>query len=155
MKQLQGSASAEIELPVADCFALIASIERYPAWFDVVREAEVLERERDGMPRLVRVALHVPQSPFGTDFTFTAAVDADHPEAMQFTKLPDGPADMDRLELRWRLRENGSTEIELAFDVAVSFVPAYLPVGGAGDVIAEAILDAATTAFAGEPEGGS
>ena len=155
MKQLQGSASAEIELPVEDCFALIASIERYPAWFDVVREAEILERERDGRPRLVRVALHVPQSPFGTDFEFTVAVEADHPEAMQFTRLPEGPADMDRLELTWRLRENGSTEIELAFDAAVSFVPAYLPVGGAGDVIAEAILDAATTAFAGEPDGGS
>lgn len=153
MKQLQGRASAEIELPVEDCFALLASIERYPAWFEVVRDAEILERERDGRPRLVRVALHVPQSPFGTDFAFTVAVEADRPEAMQFTKLPEGPTDLDRLELTWRLRENGSTEIEFEFDAAMSFVPAYLPVGGAGDVIAEAILGAATTAFA-EPEGG-
>jgi ribosome-associated toxin RatA of RatAB toxin-antitoxin module len=152
LKQLQGSASAEIELSVEDCFAMLASIERYPAWFEVVREAEILERGRDGRPRLVRVALHVPQSPFGTEFAFTVAVEADRPEAMQFTKLPDGPADQDRLELTWRLRENGSTEIEFEFDAAVSFVPAYLPLGGAGDVIAEAILDAATTAFA-ESEG--
>ena len=95
MKQLQGSASAEIELPVEDCFALLASIERYPAWFEFIRDAEILEREPGGRPRLVRVGLHVPQSPFGTDFAFTVAVEADHPEAMQFTKLPEGPTDQD------------------------------------------------------------
>ena len=96
----------------------------------------------------MRVELHVPQSPFGTDFEFVVAVEADRPGAMQFTKLPAGPSDQDRLEISWRMRENGATEIEFEFDAAVSFVPGYLPVGGAGDVIAEAILGAATTAFA-------
>ena len=149
MKQLQGSASAEIELPVEDCFALLVSIDRYPAWFEVVREVEILDREPDGRARLARVELHVPHSPFGTRFSFMVAVEAERPEAMQLTKLPDGPADVDRLELTWRMRENGWTEIEFEFDAVVSFVPGYLPVGGAGDVIAEAILDAATTALAG------
>ena len=147
MKQLQGSASAEIELPAEDCFALLASIDRYPVWFEVVRAVEILEREPDGRARLVRVELHVPRSPFGTDFELVVVVEAQRPEAMQLTKLPDGPADADRLELTWRLSENGSTQIEFEFDAAVSFVPGYLPVGGAGDVIAEAILDAATRAF--------
>ena len=147
MKQLQGSASAEIELSVEDCFALLASIDRYPGWFEVVRGAEILEREPDGRPRLARVELHVPQSPFGTDFSFMVAVEGDHPAEMQFTKLPDGPADQDRLELTWRMRDNGPTEIEFEFDAVMSFVPGYLPVGGAGDAIAEAILDAATAAF--------
>ena len=147
MKQLQGSASAEIELSADDCFALLASIDRYPAWFEVVREAEILDREPDGRPRLARVELHVPQSPFGTEFSLTVAVQADRPAEMQFTKLPDGPADQDRLELTWRMREHGSTEIEFEFDAAVSFVPGYVPVGAAGDVIAGAILDAATAAF--------
>ena len=149
MKQLQGSASTEIELPLDDCFALLASIDRYPAWFEVVREVEILDREPDGRPRLARVELYVPQSPFGTDFSLTVAVQADRPAAMQFTKLPNGPADEDRLEITWRMRENGWTEIEFEFDAVISFVPGYLPVGAAGDVIAEAILDAATNAFAG------
>ena len=149
MKQLQGTASAEIELPVADCFALLAAIDRYPAWFEVVREVEILDREPDGRPRLARVEIHVPQSPFGTDFELLVEIQAEPPEAMQFTKLPAGPADRDRLEITWRMRENGWTEIEFEFDAAVSFVPGYLPVGGGGDVIAEVILDAATAAFAG------
>jgi ribosome-associated toxin RatA of RatAB toxin-antitoxin module len=149
LKQLQGSASAEIEVPVEDCFALLASIDRYPAWFEVIREVEILDREPDGRPRLARVQIYVPQSPFGTDFELLVEIQAERPEAMQFTKLPAGPADQDRLEFTWRMRENGWTEIEFEFDAVVSFVPAYLPMGGAGDVIAEVILGAATTAFAG------
>ena len=147
MKELQGSASAEIAVPAEDCFALLASIDRYPAWFEVVRDAEVLEWEADGRPRLARVELHVPQSPFGTDFELLVLIEGERPDAMQFTKLPAHPADQDRLELTWRLRQGGNTEIEFEFDAAVSFVPGYLPVGGAGDLIAEAILDAATAAF--------
>jgi len=149
LKQLQGSAIAGTELPVEDCFALLAAIDRYPAWFEMVREVEILDREPDGRPRLARVEIYVPQSPFGTDFSFMVAVEADRPAKMRFTKLPDGPADEDRIELTWRIRENGRTEIEFEFDAAVSFVPGYLPVGSAGDVIAEIILDAATSAFAG------
>ena len=94
-----------------------------------------------------RASRHVPQSPFGTKFELVVAIETERPGAMQFTKLPGGPADEDRLELTWQLRVNGSTQIEFAFEAAVSFLPAFLPVGGAGDAIAEAILDAATTAF--------
>ncbi len=147
MKELQGSASAEIELAAEDCFALVAAIDRYPGWFEVIRVVEVLKRKRNGFPTLVRVELHIPQSPFGTDFEFVMAIEADRPGAVQFTKLPAGPSDQDRLEISWRMRENGATEIEFEFDAAVSFVPGYLPVGSAGDAIAEAILGAATTAF--------
>jgi ribosome-associated toxin RatA of RatAB toxin-antitoxin module len=148
VKEVQGSARTRVELPAEDCFAVLASIDRYPAWFEFVRDVEILEREPDGRPRLARVAVHVPQSPFGTDFSFVVSVQDDRPAAMQFTKLPDGPTDQDRLELMWRVRENRSTEIEFEFDAAVSFVPGYLPVGAFGDVIAAAILHAATTALA-------
>jgi ribosome-associated toxin RatA of RatAB toxin-antitoxin module len=147
VKELQGSASAEIELPPEECFALVASVDRYPGWFEMIRAVEVLKRKPGGFPSLARVELHIPQSPFGTDFELVMAIEAEHPEAVLFTKLPAGPSDQDRLELSWRMRENGATEIEFEFDAAVSFVPGYLPVGSAGDAIAEAILGAATTAF--------
>jgi ribosome-associated toxin RatA of RatAB toxin-antitoxin module len=151
VKELQGSASAEIELPAEDCFALVASIDRYPGWFEVIRAVEVLKRRRNGLPSLARVELHVPQSPFGTDFELLVLIDGELPEAMQFTKLPADAADQDRLELIWRLRENGNTEIEFEFDAAVSFVPGYLPVGSAGDAIAEAILNATAAVLTPDP----
>jgi hypothetical protein len=147
VKELQGSASTEIELPVDECFALLASIDRYPGWFEVIRAVEVLKRKPGGFPSLARVELHVPQSPFGTDFELVMAIETERPGAVQFTKLPAGPTDQDRLEISWRMRENGNTEIEFEFDAAVSFVPGYLPVGSAGDAIAEAILGAAANAF--------
>jgi uncharacterized protein YndB with AHSA1/START domain len=137
LKELQGSASAEIAVPAEDCFALLSSIDLYPAWFEIVRHAEILEREPDGRPRLA----------FGTDFELLVLIEGERPDAMQFTKLPADAADEDRLQLTWRLTENRTTEIEFEFDAAVSFVPGYLPVGAAGDLIAEAILDAATAAF--------
>jgi ribosome-associated toxin RatA of RatAB toxin-antitoxin module len=148
VKELQGSASAEIELPAAVCFALVASIDRYPGWFEVIRTVEVLKRKRNGVASLARVELHIPQSPFGTEFELVMSIETERPGAVQFTKLPAGPSDRDRLELSWRMRENGATEIEFEFDAAVSFVPSYLPVGSVGDAIAQAILGAATTAFA-------
>jgi ribosome-associated toxin RatA of RatAB toxin-antitoxin module len=148
VKELQGSASAEVELPAEDCFALLGSIDRYPGWFEMIRAVEVLKRKRGGFPSLARVELHVPQSPFGTDFEFVMAIEAERPGAVVFTKLPADASDHDRLEISWRMRENGNTEIEFEFDAAVSFLPSYLPVGGAGDAIAQAILGAATTAFA-------
>jgi hypothetical protein len=153
LKELQGSASTETDLPAEEFFARLASIDRYPAWFEVVRTVEVLKRARGGRPRLVRVELHVPQSPFGTDFELVVEVTADRPVAIQFTKVPSGPTDADRLELTWQLTENGSTQIEFEFDAAISFVPGYLPVGSAGDAIAEAILHTATATFTDPPSG--
>jgi hypothetical protein len=148
VKELQGRATAEVELPVEDCFALLASIERYPSWFDVVRRAEILARDSDGHPLLARVQLYVPQSPFGKDFELVVAVRTDPPRAVRFTRVPDDPADEDRLELTWRMRETASTAIEFEFDAAVSFVPAFLPVGGVGDVIAQTFLHAALESLA-------
>jgi ribosome-associated toxin RatA of RatAB toxin-antitoxin module len=148
VKELQGRAAAEVELPVEDCFALLASIERYPSWFDVVRHAEILERDSDGHPLLARVELHVPQSPFGKDFELVVAIRTDRPDWVQFTKVPDDAVDEDRLELTWRMRANRSTEIEFEFDAAVSFLPGFLPLGGVGDMIAQTFLDAALESLA-------
>ncbi len=148
MKELQGRATAEVAVPVEDCFALIAAIDRYPTWFDVVREAEILERDPEGNPLTARVELHIPQSPFGKDFVLVVAVRTEPPFAVQVTKLPDDSDDVDRVELSWRMREGNSTHIEFEFDAAVSFLPGLLPLGGIGDVVAKVILGEAMDAFA-------
>lgn len=135
-------------MPVEECFALLVAVEDYPSWFEAVRAVEVLEREADGTPLLARAELHIPQSPFGTEFELVAAVRTEHPERITLTKLPDDAGDQDRLELNWRLRGGESTRIGFEFDAALSFVPSYLPIGGAGDLVAAAILNAASSAVA-------
>jgi ribosome-associated toxin RatA of RatAB toxin-antitoxin module len=147
VKELQGRATGELDLPPAECFALLAAVERYPDWIEFVREVEVLERERRGKPGRARAALHIPQSPFGTDFELLMAVRTRRPAMIALTRVPEGPYDPDRLELIWRMHGNGSTRLELEFDAAASFVPGFLPVGGAGEALAQAAIDAVLDAL--------
>ena len=148
MTELQGRASAELDVPARDCFDLLAAVEGYPAWFDVVSQVEILEDERNGTPGLARAELYVPQSPFGTHFELFVAVRTERQDSVMLTRVPTGASDEDRLELVWRIRGGGSTELDFEFDAAASFVPSFVPVGGAGETIARAAIDAARTALA-------
>jgi ribosome-associated toxin RatA of RatAB toxin-antitoxin module len=148
VKELQGWASAELEVPVKHCFELLSAVEAYPDWFDVVSEVEMLEDERNGTPGLARAELYLPQSPFGTHFELFMAVRTERPGTVMLTRVPDGAADPDRLELIWRMKRSGSTRLEFEFDAAASFVPSFVPVGGAGEAIAQAAIDAARAALA-------
>jgi ribosome-associated toxin RatA of RatAB toxin-antitoxin module len=148
VKGLQGRATADLAVALEDCFELVAAIDLYPTWFDVVREVEVLERDDDGRALTARVELHIPQSPFGTDFELVMAVETEPPVAVVLTKIPDGPDDHERAQLSWRMQDGQATLVEFEFDAAVSFLPAFLPLGGIGDVVARVILDEAADAFA-------
>lgn len=147
MKELQGWASAELDVPAQECFELLAAVERYPAWFEVVSAVEILEAERNGTPGVARAELHVPQSPFGTHFELFVAVRTERPAVITLTRLPDGAADEDRLELTWRVNGGDYTELEFEFDAAASFVPSFVPVGGAGEAIARGAIEAARAAL--------
>ena len=97
MKELHGRASAELGIAPEECFELLAAFERYPAWFDVVQEVEILEVEDNRTPGMARAALYVPQSPFGAHFELFLAVRTEAPVAVTLTRMPEGPHDPDRL----------------------------------------------------------
>ena len=147
MKELQGHARAELEQGPEECFELLAAIEGYPTWFKPVREVEILEPERNGTPGIARAAVHVPESPFGTDFELVMAVRTERPVEVTLTRVPRGPGDPDRLQLIWRVAGGASTQLEIEFDAAASFVPSFVPVGDAGDAIARAAIKAARKAL--------
>jgi hypothetical protein len=75
------------------------------------------------------------------------AVRTKRPAMISLTRVPNGPDDPDRLELIWRMQGNGYTQLELEFDAAASFVPGFVPVGGAGEALAQAAIDAARDAL--------
>jgi ribosome-associated toxin RatA of RatAB toxin-antitoxin module len=147
VKELQGRASVKLDVRPSHAFELLAAVERYPDWFEVVHTVEVLEEERNGTPGLARAELHVPESPFGQYFELFMAVRTDSPVAITLTRVPDGASDPNRLELSWRVAGASSTQLEFAFDAAASFVPSFFPVGGAGEAIAEAAIQAARAAL--------
>jgi ribosome-associated toxin RatA of RatAB toxin-antitoxin module len=152
VKELQGRGSAELDVPAKDCFELLVAVERYPEWFEMVSEVEILEDEQGETPGLARVELHVPQSPFGTHFELFVAVRTER-SAITLTRVPDGPSDRNRLELCWQVRGRKSTRLEFEFDAAASFVPAFIPVEGAAEVIADAAIEAVREALTGLPGG--
>ena len=94
-----------------------------------------------------RAELDVPQSPFGQHFELFVTVRTEARVAVTLTRVPDGPADPDRLELNWRVDGGGATWLEFEFDAAASFVPAFFPVAGAGEAIAEAAIKAGRAAL--------
>jgi ribosome-associated toxin RatA of RatAB toxin-antitoxin module len=147
VKELHGRASAELDAPAEECFELLAAIEDYPAWFEAISKVEILEDERNDTPGLARAELSVPQSPFGKHFELFVAVRTERPAIVMLTRVPDGARDQDRLELIWRVENGEPTQLEFEFEAAASFVPSYLPVGGAGDAIAEAAIDAVRVAL--------
>jgi hypothetical protein len=137
MKAIVGRASVLVDRSVAECFALLSAVDRYPEWNgELVREAEVLERRPAGKPSIVRMTLHVAQSPFGKRFAFRAGFTAEPVSTVRLMRLADGPSDRERLEVAWSLHQEAGTRIELTFRAVTSLLPGFVPVFGIGDEIA-------------------
>jgi uncharacterized membrane protein len=47
----------EIAAPAADCFEAILDFEAYPSWSSAVRQARIVERDRNGVGRVVEFAI--------------------------------------------------------------------------------------------------
>jgi hypothetical protein len=139
MKDLRGSATTTVSAPVEDCIATLAAVDRYPDWYpDVIREVEVLEREGDGLPSRARTWVHLAFGPLAGDFRFEITVTVED-DAVILSRIPDSSSDPERLEVHWRLAP-GQLGVELAARLEV---PRLLPVGGAGDSVAQGFADAA------------
>jgi hypothetical protein len=151
MKHLDGRADTLVNVPITTCYALLAAVERYPSWCgEFIREVASVEHGDDGRPSRARVVVYVAQSPFGNRFEFDAAIRTEPPRAVHLSRLESSPADRDRFSLFWSLGEReGTTRIELEFAAAVSFLPSVLPLPGVGDLVAGALLDAATRELGG------
>jgi ribosome-associated toxin RatA of RatAB toxin-antitoxin module len=139
VKELKGSASGAVSAPPEECIALLAAVDRYPSWYpQVIREVEVLERAADGLPRRARTTVHLAFGPLTNDFRFEVTVDVG-PSTVILARVSDSPSDGELLEVRW-----GVAPGRLSVDLAARLdVPRFLPVGGAGDTVAQGFVEAA------------
>jgi hypothetical protein len=139
MRDIRGSASTPVKASPEDCIALLAAVDRYPTWYpEVIREVEVLERDGDGHPTRARTTVHLAIGPLAKDFHFEVTV-AVRPDAVTLARVPDAPSDEHRLEIDWRVgRGELSVDLEATLDV-----PRFLPVGAAGDSVAQGFVEAA------------
>src|ERR1700733_12918239 len=147
MKELTGSASATTVATPAQAIALLEAIEGYPSWApDVVKEAEVLERDAGGHPTKARTKLHVDRGPLTRDFNLLFDVKVDPAGRIALSRVPHEPSDGERFNVTWRVDGGTSTRIALQLDANLN-VPRFMPLGDVGDATAQQLVSAATRAL--------
>jgi hypothetical protein len=147
VKELTGSASAATDAAPPDCLSLLEEIDRYPAWApDIVKEAEVLERDADGHPLKARTKLHVERGPLTRDFNLLFDVKVDTAGTIALSRIPHEASDKERFDVTWRVHGGHSARIELNL-VANLDVPRFIPLGGVGDAMAGDLVSAARRAL--------
>jgi hypothetical protein len=149
MKDLRVSASATVAATPEACTALLAAVDGYPSWYpDVIREAEVLERDRGGTPVRARATVHLALGPIVHDLELLLTVDVEPGRHVTLTLVTDHPSDTDAFKLSWTVDPGPPTRLELELSARVD-VPRFLPVGSLGGPLAQGFVDAASRALAG------
>jgi Polyketide cyclase / dehydrase and lipid transport len=148
VKELTGSASAGTGATREQALALLEDIDRYPQWYpEVVKEAEVLERDAQGHPTKAHCVLHVERGPLTKDFNLMMSVKVD-PGTITLSRIPHEPTDPERFDVTWTVAgEAPSTQIRLDLAANLS-VPRLVPLGGVGDSLAQGLVSAATRQLA-------
>jgi hypothetical protein len=147
MKELTGSASATTAASLETAMALLLEIDGYPGWApEVVKEAEVLERDAAGRPTQARTKLHVERGPLTRDFNLLLHVTVDPAGTIALSRIPHQPTDQERFDVTWRVDGAQGTRIELQLAANLD-VPRFVPLGGVGDSVAADLVSAATRAL--------
>lgn len=148
MKELTGTAFATSAASPEECMSLLEAIDRYPTWHpEVIKEAEVLERDGDGHPTRARTKIHVERGPLTRDFNLVMSVTVDPSGIVKLSRIPHEPTDKERFEVTWRVKAGTSSHIRL--DLAANLdVPRFVPLGDVGDSMAQGMVSAATRALA-------
>ena len=141
MKELRGTATALVPVPLAECLALVQAVDEYPDWYpDVVRSVDVLERDANGVPSRARTKLHVSFGPLAKDFDLLMRVTLKPPATVKFAKI-GGDA---KFDVTWRLHDGADTRLAIELDANVD-APRFVPLGGIGDSVASGFVAAART----------
>ncbi|MBV9000279.1 MAG: SRPBCC family protein [Solirubrobacterales bacterium] len=148
MKQLTGSATGTTAATPEQAFALLEAIDGYPSWYpEVIKEAEVLERDAQGRPTRARTKLHVERGPLTRDFNLRMSVTEDPIIMIKLSRIPNEPSDDERFDVTWRVEAGQPTRIRLDLLADLS-VPRMVPLGGVGNALAQGMVSAATRALA-------
>src|SRR5438552_4900395 len=99
MKELRGTASAQVGASPEECFALLCDVEGYPRWYpEAVRRVELVERSGDGLPAKARAQLHVAYGPLVRDFDLLLSVTTLRPVQVTLTRIAHDASDSERFE---------------------------------------------------------
>jgi hypothetical protein len=100
MGTIDGSASTEIEAPIADVYRVAADVEGSPRWQPEIKAAECLERDGDGNQVLVHMETDAKVRRLGSDIRFSY----EEPSRISWIQ-EDG--DLKAVEGSWELEDLG------------------------------------------------
>jgi hypothetical protein len=147
MKELTGKASGTTPAPLQQAMALLEAIDGYPSWApDIVKEADLLERDAAGHPVQARAKLHVERGPLTRDFDLRFDVKVDPAGTIALRRIPHEGSDRERFDVTWRVDSGQSTRITLELAANLD-VPRFVPLGDVGDSMARQLVSAATRAL--------
>ncbi len=143
MKHLHGNAEATVGVEIDECLAFLAALEAYPSWYpDVVRQVEVLETGKGGIPLKAETKLHLSWGPVSRDLDLLLAVQVQRPGLVQLSHVSRGTSSGASFDATWRLEDGDGTQLGLELDATMP-VPGLVPLGGVGDAFAEGFMEAA------------
>ncbi|HZU60923.1 MAG TPA: SRPBCC family protein [Solirubrobacteraceae bacterium] len=148
MKELRGQAAGPVSASGSECFALLLAIERYPAWYpDVVRRAEVTQRDSEGQPSQARATVHLGIGPVRRDFELNLQVTTVPERLVRLSRVPHAPSDPEQFVVAWQIDSGPSTRLAVELRASLE-VPRLLPLQGIGESVAQGFLAAAQAELA-------
>lgn len=112
MGTIDGSASTEIEAPLAEVFEVAADVEGSPRWQPEIKVAEVLERDPEGRQVLVHTETDAKVRRLGSDLRFSYR----EPEGLSWVQES---GDLKSVEGSWRFEELGEGRTRATYSMSV------------------------------------
>jgi ribosome-associated toxin RatA of RatAB toxin-antitoxin module len=152
VKDFRGQATGTVPADPAQCFALLLAVDEYPsAYPEVIRQVEVLERGRDGSPRIARAIVHVSVGPVQRDFELLVKVSTERNRVVRLTRVPNDRSDPERVTLTWHISPGPQTRLAVRVRARLD-VPRVIPIQGAGGLVARGLLEAASRVLEDSPQ---
>lgn len=142
MKDLRGEAAGPVPASSSECFELVLAIERYSDWYpEVIRQAEVTQRDGSGRPTRASATVHLGVGPVHRDFSLNMEVSAVPDRRVRLDRIPHEPSDPEELALAWEIEPGPATRLAIVLRARLD-VPRLLPLQGVGESVAQGFLAA-------------
>lgn len=118
MLRIDRTVEDEVAAAPKRCLALLADVERYPEWSELIAAVEVVERGPGGAPAKVRLRAQV----LGLPVMMDCALDVG-PDGAALRRLPYDADDEERYEAAWEVRPRGAGSVVSLHVVAALDAP--------------------------------
>lgn len=109
---IDGSATTEIDAPIAEVFAVAADVEGSPRWQPEIKVAEVRKRDADGRQVLVHTETDAKVRTLGSDLRFSY----DEPKGLSWVQEE---GDLKSVEGKWEFEDLGDGRTRATYTMSV------------------------------------